>query len=122
MPKYNQPRKTWRYPNEFKVKAVQLSLMDGVQVQAVAKTLDIHPFMLSRWRKEYREGQIVADKRTRVRGLSKDKKELDRIKALEKEVSRLSQENELLKKWQRFLAEAHQSDIDSSRETGNNSE
>lgn len=122
MPKYNQPRKTWCYPNDFKVKAVQLSLLDGVQVQAVAQTLDIHPFMLSRWRKEYREGKIVADKRTKVKGIAKDKKELDRIKALEKEVMRLSQENDLLKKWQRFLAEAHQSDIDSSRETGNSSE
>ena len=49
MPKYKQHKKTNRYSNEFKTKAVQLSLMDGVQVQAVAKTLDIHPFMLSRW-------------------------------------------------------------------------
>lgn len=122
MPKYNQPRKTWRYPNNFKVKAVQLSMLDGVQVQAVARTLDIHPFMLSRWRKEYREGKIVADKRTKVKNMARDKQELDRIKALEKEVMRLSQENDLLKKWQRFLAEAHQSDIDSSRETGNSSE
>jgi transposase len=122
MPKYNQPRKTWRYPDEFKVKAVQLSLMDGIQVQAVAQALDIHPFMLSRWRKEHREGKFVADKRKKVKGLSKGKKELDRIQALEKEVKRLSQENDLLKKWQRFLAEAHQSDIDSSRETGNSSE
>jgi transposase len=51
MPKYTQPRKTWQYSNEFKVKAVQLSLIEGIQVQEVAKTLDIHPFMLSRWRK-----------------------------------------------------------------------
>lgn len=43
MPRYNNPRKTWRYSNEFKAKAVQLSLMEGVQVQDVAKTLDIHP-------------------------------------------------------------------------------
>ena len=66
MPKYTQPRKTWQYSNEFKVKAVQLSLIEGIQVQEVAKTLDIHPFMLSRWRKEYREGKIVADKRKKL--------------------------------------------------------
>ena len=54
MPRFTKHRKTYQYSNEFKTKAVQLSLMDGVQVQAVAKTLDIHPFMLSRWRKEYR--------------------------------------------------------------------
>lgn len=122
MPKYNQPRKTWRYPTAFKVKAVQLSLQEGVQVNAVAAALDIHPFMLSRWRKEFREGKFVADKRTRVTGIAKGAKELDRIKALEQQVSQLQQENTLLKKWQRFLAEAHQSDIDSSRETGNSSE
>ena len=42
MPKYTQPRKTWQYSNEFKVKAVQLSLIEGIQVQEVANTLDIH--------------------------------------------------------------------------------
>lgn len=122
MPQYHQPRKTWRYPTTFKVKAVQLSLQHGVQVKAVAEMLDIHPFMLSRWRKEYREGKMVADKRTKVTGVAKDKKELDRVKALEKEVLRLTQENDLLKKWQRFLAETHQSAIDSSRETDKPSE
>ena len=122
MPKYHQPRKTWRYPNAFKVKAVQLSLQDGVQVKTVATTLDIHPFMLSRWRKEFREGKIVADKRTKVISITKDKKELDQVKALKKEVLRLEQENDLLKKWQRFLAETHQTVIDSSRDTDKHSE
>lgn len=117
MPKSNQPRKTWRYSEEFKTKAVRLSLMDGVQVQEVARTLDIHPFMLSRWRKEYREGKIVADKRKKVVSVRVEKSEIDRIKRLEKENARLRQENDLLKKWQRFLAEEHQNDIDSSRET-----
>lgn len=115
MPRYNQPRRTWRYTEEFKAKAVQLSLMDGVQVQEIAATLDIHPFMLSRWRKEYREGKIVADKKQKVTSFSKEKKELDRIKKLEKENARLRQENELLKKWQRYLAEQHQNDLDSSK-------
>ena len=122
MPRYTQPRRTWHYLNEFKVKAVQLSLLEGVQVQEVAKTLDIHPFMLSRWRKEYREGKIVADKRKKITHMAKDKKELDRVKQLEKENARLQQENDLLKKWQRYLAETHQNDLDSSRDTDKNSE
>ncbi len=63
MPRYNNPRKTWQYTNEFKVKAVQLTYLENVQVKQIAETLDIHPFMLSRWRKKYREGKIVADKR-----------------------------------------------------------
>lgn len=120
MPKYNNPRKTWRYTNEFKVKAVQLSSLDGVQIKTVAETLDIHPFMLSRWRKEYREGKIVADKRQKVTSIKREAKKLDKVKSLEKEVARLKQENDLLKKWQRYLAEQHQNDLDSSRDTDEN--
>ena len=105
MARYTNPKKTHHYTTEFKTKAVRLSHMDGVQVQAVARTLDIHPFMLSRWRKEYREGKLVADKRQKVVSLRADKTELDKVKRLEKENARLRQENDLLKKWQRYLAE-----------------
>ena len=122
MPRYTKPRKTWHYLNEFKVKAVQLSLLENVQVKEVAETLDIHPFMLSRWRKEYREGILIADKRQKITPMSKDKKELDRVKKLEQENARLRQENDLLKKWQRFLAEEHQNDLDSSKGTDKSSE
>lgn len=119
MPKYTKPRKTWQYSNEFKVKAVQLSLLDTVRVKEVADTLDIHPFMLSRWRKEYREGKIVADKRKKVtKVISKQEKELSKIKRLEAENRKLQQEVDLLKKWQRFLAEEHQHDIDLSKDSG----
>lgn len=121
MPKYNNPRKTWQYSDEFKAKAVMLSLIEGIRVKEVAATLDIHPFMLSRWRKEYREGKIVADKRKKLTGVaSKQEKELSRIKRLEAENRKLKQEVDLLKKWQRFLAEEHQQDIDSSRDSDKN--
>lgn len=117
MPRYNQPRKTWQYSQEFKISAVQLSQLDGIQVNQVAKSLDIHPFMLSRWRKEFREGKFVADKRKKSPALTANKKELSKIKHLEKQVAELKQENALLKKWQRFLAEEQYSDTSSSRET-----
>ncbi len=52
------PKKVQRYSLEFKLKAVKLSQLKGVEVQAVAEALDIHPFMLSRWRKEAREGRL----------------------------------------------------------------
>jgi len=48
------PRKVQRYSLEFKLKAVKLSQLKGVEVQAVAEALEIHPFMLTRWRKEAR--------------------------------------------------------------------
>ena len=66
MPKYTQLRKTWMYSTDFKVKAVRLSEQEGIYVKQVAEALDIHPFMLSRWRKEFREGKLVADKQRRV--------------------------------------------------------
>jgi len=106
--KKQQAKRTQRYTSEFKSKAVQLSLLDGVKVCDVAKSLDIHPFMLSRWRKEQREGVIKVDKRKKVISLKRDKSELDKVKSLEKENARLKQENDLLKKWQRFLGEERQ--------------
>jgi len=57
MPKYTKPGKTWSYSGEFKIKAVELSYQEGIQVKQVAVGLDIHPFMLSRWRKEYLDGK-----------------------------------------------------------------
>jgi len=113
MPKYIKHKKTYKYSNEFKVKAVQLSHLDGVQVKDIAEALDIHPFMLSRWRKEFREGNIVTDKRKKVIKLPREISENDRIGVLEKENVKLRTENELLKKWQRFLAERKQSDLHS---------
>jgi len=56
MPRYTQPRKTWKYSKEFNLKAVKLSLCEDMHIKDVALGLGIHPFMLSRWRKEYREG------------------------------------------------------------------
>ena len=121
MPKYTHPRKTWQYTTDFKVKAVKLSYQDGIQVKQVAEGLDIHPFMLSRWRREYREGKIQGDNQRRV-GVNKRKRtlsdrDLTENARLKKEVSRLQKENDLLKKWQRYLAEKHQNALSLSKDT-----
>jgi transposase len=121
MPRYTQPRKTWQYTKDFKVKAVKLSYREGIQVKQVAEGLDIHPFMLSRWRKEYREGKLQGDNQRRV-GVIKQKKsvsqkELTENAKLKKEIKKLKEENDLLKKWQRYLAERHQNDLDSYKDT-----
>ena len=52
------PKKVHRYSIEFKVQAVRLSLHPEIQTQDVARALDIHPFMLSKWKKDYREGKL----------------------------------------------------------------
>ena len=54
------PRKIAKYGEKFKATAVKLSSLPGVLIQDVAAALDIHPFMLSLWRKQVREGVIVA--------------------------------------------------------------
>ena len=48
-----------RYTDQFKATAVSLSKVPGVLSKDVAEALDIHPLMLSKWRKDYREGKIL---------------------------------------------------------------
>ncbi len=40
------PRRAHRYSLQFRLKAVKLSQLPDVEVQAVAEALEIHPFML----------------------------------------------------------------------------
>ncbi len=51
------PRTIYRYSDEFKLTAVRLSQQPGMQVQTVAAALEIHPFMLSKWRKDVKDDQ-----------------------------------------------------------------
>jgi transposase len=103
-----QPRRVNRYPLEFKLSAVRLSKLRGVQIQDVAKALDIHPFMLSRWRKDYREG--------RLRGKSRKIVLSTRLTAeLQQRYALLKEEHELLKKAIRFCSQAKRRSLPSSR-------
>jgi len=122
MPAYKNQKKTKQYSLEFKRSAVEMSLENDVQVQQVAERLDIHPFMLSRWRKEYREGQLKPSRKpSKVvkTNVSKAKKaaskpqESSELRKLKRENERLKKELDLVKKWQRFLAEQEKNDTDS---------
>lgn len=89
------PRTTYKYSDEFKATAVKLSELPGVAIKDVADSLYIHPFMLSRWRKEMREGQIVS------KGVEVNKEvaaELKSLRRTKKDYERLKLEHELLKK------------------------
>lgn len=107
-------RKTRRYSNEMKTRAVQLSYQKGVEIQQVAESLGLHPFLLSKWRKQAREGKIKIDHRMKINKLVKD---LNRMQTLKRELAEVKKENSLLKKWQRFLGERRMSATSSSRET-----
>lgn len=104
MARITGPRKVNRYSVEFKAAAVKLSQLPSVQVKDVAESLDIHPFMLSRWRKEAREGRIVA-KQSSDELDPKTASELKRLRKLEREHTRLKEEHEILKKAIRFCSE-----------------
>lgn len=89
------PRTTYRYSDEFKATAVKLSHMQGVAVGDVAASLCIHPFMLSRWRKQAREGRILTKGVEVDKAVAAELKELRRIK---RDFERLKVEHDLLRK------------------------
>jgi transposase len=94
-------RKIAKYGDRFKATAVKLSGLPGVQIKDVAAALDIHPFMLSLWRKQVRERVIVA----RASKLDVETTaELRRLKELERRYKVLKEEHELLKKAIRFAS------------------
>ena len=96
------PRTVQKYSEEFKLTAVRLSQQPGVQVKTVATALAIHPFMLSRWRKEAREGRLRGRAPTAVPpGVAR---EIVQLQALEKAYAVLQEEHDLLKKAIRFCS------------------
>lgn len=110
------PRKVYRYSVEFKRAAVQLSRTPGMQVQAVAAALDIHPFMLSKWRKEWRENRLRGPNRPTP--APAPARELRRLAALEREHAILREEHDLLKKAIRFCSQRHSMHLPSSMPSG----
>ena len=85
------------YDDDFKATAVSLGTLPGVQAQTVAGVLDIHPVMLYRWKQEVREGKIATQGKKGTLD-TEMKRELARLKRVEREHERLKQEDELLKK------------------------
>jgi len=111
----SRPPRTHRYSMQFKATAVRLSELPDVLIQDVADALDIHPFMLSRWRKHAREGRIV------TKGVKLDVEttaELKRLRDLERKYKLLQEEHELLKKAIRFASDQKRKSSSSSRQTG----
>ena len=108
------PRTTAKYSERFKSSAVQLSLLPGVAVQDVAHSLYINPFMLSRWRKEYREGMIMKKKVELDKETTAELKELRKVK---KAYERLKMDHDILKKAIEFTSEQKAVSSDSSPPT-----
>ncbi len=66
MAKSNLAKKTRQYSLDFKRKTVEMTFNPEVLIKDVAERMDIHPFMLSRWRKEYREGLLKPSRRRKT--------------------------------------------------------
>jgi transposase len=101
-----------KYSDEFKLTAVQLSQRPGLQVKSVAAALAIHPFMLSKWRKDARDGRLGG--RARKAPPSGPAREIAQLQALEKAHALLKEEHELLKKAIRFCSERREQSSPSS--------
>lgn len=84
------PRKVRRYSDEFKLTAVRLSQQPGMQVQTVAAALEIHPFMLSKWRKDARDGALRG--RAAATPASGPAREIAAFQALERKYAALQAE------------------------------
>ena len=122
------PKKVHRYTLEFKIQAVRLANHPEIQTQDVAHALDIHPFMLSKWKKDYREGKLkpaaeaaglslpralrVSRADPEKRALRRQVKQLEArvearraVRSLERKLAALEVEHDLLKKAIRFNIE-----------------
>jgi len=102
MARMKGPRKVRQYTAEFKLKAVKLSQIEGVLVQDVADALEIHPFMLSKWRKQVREGLIKA--RVSIAPAARTQRQVQQLARLKSQYALLQEEHALLKKAIRFCS------------------
>ena len=109
------PQKVHRYGAAFKLRAVQMSQQSGARIKDVAATLGVHPFMLSKWRKQAREGELVGPPPQIDAGAVV---ELQRLCAVEQQFKRLQQEHELLKKAIRFAFDPKPKSFALSEQTG----
>ena len=109
------PQKIKDYGIEFKLRAVQLSNQPDVLVKDVAESLGIHPFMLSRWRKQVRDGDLAGEPPPLETAAVA---ELQRLRDVERQFKRLQMEHDLLKKFIRFAADRKVKPSPSSRQTG----
>lgn len=97
-------RKHQVYSLDFKRQAVLLASHPDIQGKDVAEALGIHPFMLSRWKKEMRERRLTGKDAVTIPAADLSEAQ-EKVRRLEKQVARLKEENDILKKYERFVAE-----------------
>jgi len=95
------------YKYHFKLAAVHLADHPDFQTKAVAEALNIHPFMLSRWKKQLREGVLRKDnEKVPNNKIPNDLLEARKIiYDLRRRLKRAQTENQVLKKAERLFPE-----------------
>lgn len=93
------------YTKEFKAKACELVLQDGVKVKIVAEKLGINQIMLYRWIDEYKTYGDAA-----FIGKGNLRPEEAKLKQLQRENYELKQQVEILKKAAAYFAKESKSD------------
>lgn len=93
------------YTKEFKVKACELVIKDGISVKTVAEKFGISNIMLYRWIDEYKTYGDSA-----FTGKGKLRPEDAKLKRLERENYELKQQVEILKKAAAYFAKESKSD------------
>lgn len=88
-----------RFSREFKVEAVRQVVDVGRPLSQVARELDISASVLRRWKQRYEEDPVEA-----FPGKGRMKPEDEELRRLRKEVVRLRQERDFLKKTAAFFA------------------
>ena len=84
-----------RFSNDFKTEAVLKTEEPGSSVASVARDLDIHASMLSKWRREYFAEQTdISDSNGQTSRLSKD----EEIRQLRRQLVDVTEERDILKK------------------------
>jgi len=95
------------YKYQFKTAAVSVANHPEIKTRAVAEALNIHPFMLSRWKKQMREGVLRKDNERTPNEDSPNTLEKARktIYMLRQQLKKAQEENKVLKKAERVLPE-----------------
>lgn len=90
-------RKT--YTREFKIEAVQLAERSGKPITQIARELGIHPNTLYKWR-----DQLTTDGDEAFPGRGNLKASAEETRRLRRELERVRQERDILKKAVEFFA------------------
>jgi len=95
------------YKYQFKTAAVSVANHPEIKTRAVAEALNIHPFMLSRWKKQMRDGVLRKDNEKIPNENSPNTLEKARktIYMLRQQLKKAQEENKVLKKAERIFPE-----------------